>query len=253
MKVDAILLAGAKNHGALRECSTLEYEALIEVNGVPMIDYVVEAARSAVSVERIIVVGPEEWLKPHLKDRVDYVVEGTDQIIENLSKAIEVLGKEKKVLIITSDIPMISSAAIDRFVAQCEDREVDFYYPIISKEANLQRFPGTQRTYARLREGTYTGGNIFVLNPVVIDQAEDFMNKLVTWRKKPLKLSQLFGVKFICKFVLGRLTITELEQRLKKITGCSAATLVCESPEIGFDIDKPSDLDLIEKFMGQAN
>ncbi|AZR74525.1 hypothetical protein BBF96_14700 [Anoxybacter fermentans] len=252
MKVDAILLAGARNQGPLRECSQSEYEALIEINGIPMIEYVVRAARNARSVERIAVVGPVEILRPYLKDQVDFLIESREQIVENIKAGIETLKSNRKILILTSDIPLISAETIDLFVSHCKSCDADFYYPIISKEANQSKFPGTQRTYARLREGTFTGGNIFILNPSVIEIASEFIHKLVTWRKKPLKLSRLFGLKFIIKFVLGSLTISELEERLKEITGCSAITLIFEYPEIGFDVDKPSDLALMEKYMQQA-
>lgn len=250
MKVDVIIMAGAKNTGALRECSQSDYEALIAIRGVPMIDYVVESARQAKSVGRIAVVGPVAELQPHLADKVEMVVEGKEKLLENIQLGIQALKPERKVLILCSDIPLISPEAIDEFVSQCVGREVDVYYPIISKEANLERFPGTHRTYARLREGTYTGGNMFIINPVVIDGAMEFANKMITWRKKPLKMSQAFGVIFIVKFVLGCLSIAELERRVQKITGFSAAAVIVRHPEIGFDVDKPSDLEMMEKYIG---
>lgn len=249
MKVDAILLAGARNQGALKECSPLEYEALIEIKGVPMINYVFDAVRDAQSVEKIVVVGPVAALTSHLEGKDTHIIESSNHIVDNIIRGLKVVGRGRKVLIITSDIPMINSETIDQFVAKCAGLDVDFYYPIISKQANLAKFPDTKRTYARLREGTYTGGNMVIINPEVIEQAKELISKVVTYRKKPFKLSQLFGLKFIVKFILGKLTISELEDRLKKITGISAVTLICELPEIGFDIDKPSDLEMVKSML----
>ncbi|MCK4258663.1 MAG: nucleotidyltransferase family protein [Halanaerobiales bacterium] len=249
MKVDVVILAGAENKGLLRECSDSDYEALIEIKGVPMVKYVVQAALGAELVERVAVVGPVDILRPYLEE-VDILVNSKAQIVENISAGIKALQSDRNILILTSDIPLIQSDTIDFFINQCNTREADCYYPIISKEANQSRFPGTQRTYARLRDGVYTGGNIFSIHPRVVDEATDFMRKLVTWRKNPLKLSQVFGLKFIFKFITGRLTISELEKRVHKITGFSAAALVCEYPEIGFDVDKPSDLAFMEKYIG---
>lgn len=251
MKVDVILLAGARNQGALKECSPLEYEALIEIEGVPMINYVVDAVQQAESVEKIVIVGPVAQLKSHLQGKVTDIIESGNQLVDNIVRGLEVLEKGRKVLVITSDIPMINSTTIDQFVAKCAGRDVDFYYPIISKQANLARFPDTKRTYARLREGTYTGGNMVLLNPEVIERAKELIYKVVTYRKKPFKLSQLFGFKFIIKFLLGQLTISELEARLEKLTGISAVTLICELPEIGFDVDKPSDLEMVKNMLNK--
>lgn len=253
MKVDVIIMAGAKNTGALKECCSIDYEALIPIHGVPMVQYVARAARQARSVERIAVVGPAQMLRPHLQEMVDLLVEGQTGMIDNIRAGMEALHTERKVLILCSDIPMVRPEVIDDFVAQCEARNADFYYPIISKETNLTRFPGTRRTYARLKEGTYTGGNIFMMNPAIVEGATDFMRKMITWRKKPLKLSQAFGFKVIFKFALGNLSVSELECRVRKITGFSAAALVVTHPEVGFDVDKPSDLEMMEKFLQTAN
>lgn len=253
MKVDVIILAGAENKGPLQECSSSGYEALIEINGLPMVEYVIQAVRGSDAVERMAVVGPVEILQSQLSGQVDYLVQSKDSIVANIQEGIRALGGERNILILTSDIPLINTGAIDQFIQSCQERQADVYYPIISKEANTNRFPGTQRTYARLREGTYTGGNIFILNPQVIDAAAEFIDRLVTYRKKPLKLSQLFGLKFIVKFVLGRLKIRELEERVYKLTGFTAAALVLDYPEIGFDVDKPSDLLFMEQYMKKAN
>lgn len=253
MKVDVIILAGAKNQGALKACSQHEYEALIEINNAPMIEYVLYAVRMAKYVERVAVVGPTEALRPLVGKKIDFLIEDKGKIVDNIIEGLNVLQSNRKVLIITSDIPLISSDTIDNFIAECESINADVYYPIISKEANQCTFPDSQRTYARLREGTYTGGNIFIIQPKVLDNAAEFLRKLVIWRKKPIKLSQLFGIKFILKFVLGLLTISELEERVYKITGFTAAALIFDYPEIGFDVDKPSDLNLIEKYLKLAN
>lgn len=253
MKVDVVIMAGGKSTQPLRECSERDYEALIEINGMPMVEYVVRAARQSTSVGRIAVIGPVEQLQPFLKDQADLLVEGKDRMIDNLREGITALATDRKVLILCADIPLISPGAIDEFVKMCMDRDADFYYPIISKESNLERFPGTRRTYARLKDGTYTGGNIFILNPAIVDGAVDFMNKMIVWRKKPLKLSRAFGLKFIVKFVAGRLSILELESRVRELTGFSAAALAMEYPEVGFDVDKPSDLELIKMYLKYAN
>lgn len=253
MKVDVIVLAGARNTGALRECSPIEYEALIAIKGTPMVQYVVNAARQAGSVGRIAVVGPVQVLEPLVQGKVDFLVEGQNEMLENIRLGIQALQTERRVLILCSDIPLVSSRVIDDFVAQCGQRDVDFCYPIISKETNLSKFPGTRRTYARLREGTYTGGNIFVMNPAIIEGAADFVKKMTAWRKKPVKLSQAFGLLFILKFVLGCLTIPDLEARVFKITGFRAAAIVVNHPEVGFDVDKPSDLEMMEQYIQMAN
>ena len=253
MKVDVVLLAGALNQGPLRECSQTNYEALIKIKGIPMVQYVAQAALQASSVEKIAVVGPIDELKAILDDKIDFYVQSQENIVANIKAGIRALDSERKVLLLTSDIPLISGETIDQFVYRCQSRQAQFYYPIVSKEANKTKFPGTKRTYAHLREGTYTGGNLFVLDPGILDQASDFIDEILKLRKKPFRLSKLLGFKFIFNFLIRTLTIEELEKRLNELTGCSATTLIFEYPEIGFDVDKPSDLTMMQNIMKQIN
>jgi len=66
MQVDAIVLAGAKNDGKLREVSPSPYEAMILINDRPMLSYVVDALKQSKQVGRIVVVG-----YPEFKDYMD--------------------------------------------------------------------------------------------------------------------------------------------------------------------------------------
>jgi len=73
-----------------------------------------------------------------------------------------------------------------------------------------------------------------------IRQAEVFM----TYRKKPWKLAQVLGLKFILKFLLGTLTIKELEERVGDLFNIKARAIISSYPEIATDVDKDSDLEL---------
>ena len=44
------------------------------------------------------------------------------------------------------------------------------------------------------------------------------------------------------RFVAGNLSIVEIEEKVAKITGYRGHFMVTEDAEIGFDVDKPSDL-----------
>ena len=45
MRIDAVVLAGAKNDGKLQQADPAEYEALIDIHGRVMLDYVLAALR----------------------------------------------------------------------------------------------------------------------------------------------------------------------------------------------------------------
>jgi hypothetical protein len=131
-----------------------------------------------------------------------------------------------------------------------QDQKVDFFYPIISKENNLKKYPEVQRTYVHLKEGIYTGGNLVLVSPSIIQGPLDWYNKLLSLRKKPFKMSQMLGIKIIIKFIIRRLSIKDVEKKISNMIGHNCKALIVEHPEIGFDVDKPSDLKMMkEKYL----
>lgn len=245
MKVDAVILAGAPNNGQLKEVNSEKWEATIPIHGKPMVNYVVEALQNSPNVAKIVVVGPRE-LQRILPEEVSFVESG-DTLTENIFRAQEALEQKNKVLLVTSDIPFIHPEAIEDFINRCNELEGDVYYPLISKEANLQLYPETVRTYFTLKEGAFTGGNMILASPQAINNSRWVMDKLFLERKKPWRIIKMLGLLFILKFVSKQLTLRELEQRGSEILGYPGVLIISPYPEIGTDVDKPSDLQLAQK------
>ena len=250
---DAVILAGAKNNGALKEASSASYEALIRVLGRPMIDYVIEALAACSRIKRILVVGPGEELVPEVRKKVNRVLEGGSSIVENIKRGIEALKTEDKVLIITSDIPLITPTAISEFLTMARDREADIVYPIIAREENERQFPGKKRTYIRVREGSFTGGNIFLFDPLIIRDHYQTTDKVISCRKKPLQMSSILGFFFLIRFFFGLLTLSDIEKKLYKALGIKGKAIIVPNSVIGFDVDKPEDLEVVEGILNKNN
>lgn len=246
-KLDAVVLAGADNHGSLAACTDTPYEAMIDIQGRPMVEYVVDALRLSEHVGRIVVVGPEHVLGPVLAGKVYQVVQSGHAIVENLLIGIEMLQPTANVLVVTADIPLITTAAIDDFVERCGKVKADIYYPICRKEENEAKFPGMHRTYAQFKEGTFTGGNIFVLNPATVIKWHRTIERAVAVRKSIVGMAKLLGWRLMFKFLLGRLSVREAEKRVATVLGCPVAAVETTYPEIGVDVDKPSDLELVTR------
>jgi GTP:adenosylcobinamide-phosphate guanylyltransferase len=248
--MDAVVLAGALNSGALRRVSPVQFEAEIEIAGRPMLDYVVLALKSVSSINRVIIVGAESVLSNELKDQVTMVKRG-DSLVDSLINGLNVLNAEEPVLVVTSDIPLITPDALEDFLERCRLRQGDVYYSFVSKEDNDRKYPGVQRTYVKLKEGTYTGGNLALLSPGVIRHHLGTLEKAASLRKKPIKLCSMLGWRYLLKLLVGRLQINEIEERVGKIFKFTAIGVVSPFPEVGIDVDKPSDLQLARKVLSK--
>ena len=66
-------------------------------------------------------------------------------MFDNLRLGIDSLQSDAKVLIVTSDIPLIAPEAIQDFIRRCDAVEADVYYPITTKEVNERKYPGVHR------------------------------------------------------------------------------------------------------------
>ncbi|MFW5992140.1 MAG: nucleotidyltransferase family protein [Halanaerobiaceae bacterium] len=246
MKVDVIILAGAQNCGPLKDVATTEHEALIKIADAPMVEYVIKAVNRAKNTGQVIVVGPIRELKQSVKEKIDIFIEAGASMKENIFKGVNALNNAEYVLLMTSDIPLITDVVIDEYIAAClDDSEADLYYPIIPKESNMAKFPAVKRTYFHLEEGVFTGGNMVIVKPEILKEITEILDKAIAWRKKPWKLSKMLGMKFIFKFAIGHLSLDEIESKVAKITGCQGHFMITRHPEIGFDVDKPSDLKIM--------
>jgi molybdopterin-guanine dinucleotide biosynthesis protein A len=242
-QINAIILAGDNKKGFVQQ--GVDNKALLPINEKPMVEYVVDALRGSPFIDKISITGPVSLLKEHLGNKADYYMEGSESLFENIKLGIQPFANDHAVLIVTSDIPMITGEMVTDFIRRCLKQGGDFCYPIVEKHLNEERFPGVERTYVRLKEGTYTGGNIIYLNPAVIGPCEEFARKVIEFRKQPWKTSRLLGLKFLVGLLLGMLSIPKVEERFCKLLDIKASAIIMPYPEIGNDVDKPSDVEMV--------
>ncbi|NMA14134.1 MAG: NTP transferase domain-containing protein, partial [Clostridia bacterium] len=167
--------------------------------------------------------------------------------IESCLNALEVLKPSNNVLVATSDIPLLTPNSLAHFIKQCSRQQADVYYPVVPKEANERLYPGAKRTYIKFREGTFTGGNLFMINPQVVKSCAGKAESFVEKRKSPLALARLVGWSFLLKFLLRSLTLKEAEAKVSNIFGIKGAVIISPYPEVGIDVDKPGDLLLVRE------
>lgn len=245
MAVNVILLAGAANTGPLKDVSPVTNEALIDIGGKPMVQYVIDGLQQSKEVRRIVIVAPPGELEPHVTGNHLEFVPSTGSIIDNIVAAAHVLPKDEQILIATCDIPLINGQIIDGLIELCRQNPADLYYPIVEKSVGESKYPVVKRTYVHLREGTFTGGNVFLVNPNVIERTAPRARKFLDYRKNPLKMVTLLGFSFLFRYlILKNLHLKELEQKVSQMWDLRGAVVISPWPEVGIDVDKPSDLQL---------
>lgn len=250
--VDAVVLAGAPNTGRLQEASPEPYEALIEIGGRPILAYVLEALRASQYVDRLMVVGPPALDLVVTVSGAERVDSGPD-VLANLQAGVAALGatgSARHILISTSDIPLLTPQAVDDFLTRCRQMgDLDVYYPVVLRERSEEVYPGVERTYVHLKDGSVTGGNLFLTRADVLERSNALLSEAISLRKHPLRMSRLLGPRVIVKAAVRTLSADDVAQRVQKLLGVRGRAVFTPYPEIGVDVDKPSDLALVREVL----
>ncbi len=232
-KVAAIVLAGG-SEDALSKAFRVTHKALVPIYGKPMAYYVLKALKESQRVDFISYVGDIEASFKHLLDVS--VQPGKSMTDSLLAGATAAQDQCDYFLILSADVPWLKPKAIDNFILRAP--KADLIYSIIAKETLEAEFPGQKRSYVKITEGVFTGGNVILLSKLALPKLLKVLNQLHESRKNPIGLARLFGFDMIFKLLLGRLRIPELEARASRLLDLQARAFIAKDASLGADIDK---------------
>jgi molybdopterin-guanine dinucleotide biosynthesis protein A len=248
----AVVLAGGPVDAVARLQPGAPNKAFVEIAGVTLVARVLAALRAAPSVGRIITVAP-----PAVRDHPGLSL--TDElrpdgvtITQSLRNGLADLPAGRDVLVVASDLPILTVPAIEDFVSRMRALDADVVYGCVEKRAHLARFPQVPHTWARLRDGTFCGGGIASLKPRALPLLERFLERLGAARKRPLQLASLFGWDVLARYAVGRLTIAAAEARAGTLLGAPVRALVSPFAETGVNVDRAGDVALAEELVAAA-
>ncbi|MGI6144316.1 MAG: NTP transferase domain-containing protein [Clostridia bacterium] len=251
MTVALILAGGIKSELATHQQVIVE-DALIRIANRYMVEYVVDALQGSPYIEKVIIAGPLQQLeKVYAKSTFVQITANGKTTVQSFLNAYQLVAPEyEQLLVVTSDLPLLTTEAVNHFLETCQGLEGDFFYPIVSREVNENKYPGVERTYVHLKEGLFTGGNLLLVKSEVVDRCIFEAEELIRLRKKPLSLAAHLGWKLLFFYLLRRLSIEDAEKELSRLLGgVKGVGVISPYPEIGIDVDKPSDLAFVEKVL----
>jgi GTP:adenosylcobinamide-phosphate guanylyltransferase len=192
--LDAIVLAGTDDNP--RRLIRGQNKAFLEISGITLVRRVVEALLGAESIGQIFVVGPVERLEAVLTGLPEQVivVPQAGKMLANAWQAIDAsedrfrrrYGRDdpdRPLLFISSDLPLISAAAVDDFVSRCAIEDTSESGPFsmlagVAEEASLLPFypregrSGIVRPYVHLADCRLRLANIYVGRPRTLAHQE---------------------------------------------------------------------------------
>jgi len=160
------------------------------------------------------------------------------------------LGKKHKhVLFVSSDIPTITPEMVDWVVKKAMESDDDIYYNVIPRQVMEKRFPGSKRTYTRFKDVDVTGGDMNVARiKLVLDKSDNSLwEQIANSRKSPLKQAGLIGFDTLFLLLFRRMSLDKAVEKITKKLDVSGKMFLCPFAEVGMDVDKPHQLELIRK------
>lgn len=252
-KIDAIVLAGGKSSPEMVAATGVENRALVELlPGKTMLDLILDALRGASSVGDIRVVGNVGEITG-----VEIVAPG-ETLVENLMRGLTASHSQAdRALLVSADIPFITSEAVDDFASLASESGADLCYPIIPMDDYRRQFAGMRRTTLDIAEGSFTGGNIMLVTPQRILANRSNIERSYAARKDVFALGKMLGPVFLMQIILSRigfpkvLKLAALEDAVSRLLGPGARArgIVTRHPSIGTDVDKPDDVVFARQYL----
>ena len=194
MGIDAVIAAG---DGKAARKIFKRNKALLDVAGKPIIRHIVEVLIACEDIDRIVVVGPKEKFEEVLDGLEVDIVEQKRSLAENgwegflqtlpeyrktgeLTQDIIDAYRDKHVLFLSGDIPLISVHEIREFISQCDMSSYDYVAGITSEEI-LNLFgprkgrPGIKMATFHTWDGNFRQNNLHMARPFVLIESIDLV------------------------------------------------------------------------------
>lgn len=236
--MDAVILGGGGVEDWFAQ-ENVPNKGMLDINGKPCVWYAINALKSAPGVERIILIG-DNYSK-EIVEMVDQNCPDGGSLKRNVDMAFEVAHTDN-VLIATSDTPLVTTETYKTLMKALEGNNADLILPLLTKKDTDAKFPGTKRTFAKLREGKVKVSNCFLLKRDAYVKVEPVVAEVQNRRKSALKQAMQLGFGFILRLLFGTASVPMLQKKVESIIHITVSAPFVSLPELGVDVDKPSDL-----------
>ncbi len=248
--MDAVVIAGGipNPEDPLYTYLKGDAKALVDIAGKPMVQWVLDALSESQRVKNVILVGLSPKNELTCKKPLHFLTNQgrmLSNIVAGINKSVELDKKSKYVLIVSSDIPALKAHMVDWLVETAMETQDDLYYGICLKDVMEARFPGSNRTYTKLKNMEVCGADVNVTHVRMATEHLDTWEDLLGARKSPLKQASKLGLGLLLSLFMRQLTIEDAVRRISERIGIKGRAIIWPYAEAAMDVDKPHQLELL--------
>jgi GTP:adenosylcobinamide-phosphate guanylyltransferase len=254
----AALVLGGSRPGVvdpLAAARAVSHKCLLPVAGIPMLDRVVGALSASDRIGAIVLLLDPAMPLDALPATSAALARGRACVVPTApSPSLSVLAGVERldrfpVLVTTADHPLLDPAIIERFCAAATGSDAAILIGVAPAAALLASYPESRRTFWRFRDGCFSGANLFGLMRPDALPAVRFWREVEAERKRPWRIARRFGLWPLLAYLSGRLSLADALALAGRTAGARAAPVVLPIAEAAIDVDKPADLELVERIL----
>jgi GTP:adenosylcobinamide-phosphate guanylyltransferase len=246
----ALVLAGSRGGAEpVAAYAGAAHKALIRLKGETLLARVT-AALTAAGATTIAVVSSQ----PQVRAEAERLgVEVLDEAAgPSLSVAAGAARLGTPLLVTTADHALLDPQWVRQFLAETPPG-VDIAALVASRAAVEAAAPEAQRTWLKLADGDWKACNLFYLATERGLRAVELWRRVEAERKRPWRMAAILGPGMLIAYVTGRLGLKAAARRLGRLAGVEAAIVETPFGLATVDVDKPADLDLVRRIVGETS
>jgi len=254
----AIVLAGARSRvDPFVESAGVATKALIPIDGVAMIERVVDTLKNSPRIGAIIIVTQDEATLeaacPGLfSDGYGPGVQAApaaQSVCTSIISAVSGPGAHWPFLVTTSDHPLLTLGMIEEFCEKARESKAGMAIGVVERWLFRRRYPDNRRTFIPLNDTQISGCNLFILAGPDATKPLELWRRVENERKKPWRIFSIFGFGELVSLLLRRYTLDEAFERASKRLGVNIVPISLSDAEAAIDVDKEEDLRLATQIL----
>ena len=214
-----------------------------------MVQWVLDAVCQAERIDQVVIVGLEEEMGLPGGKPVHYLSDGGN-MLANVKAGLEFIRMsrptEKQVLLASSDIPAITPEIVDWRVRGGQARNADLDYAVVTSATMEARFPGSRRSFIKLRDVEVCGGDLNVLHVGLVEH-EQLWERIIAARKNAFRQASLLGWDLLLLVLTRRVGLERAERLVSNRLGLDGCVTISPYAELAMDVDKPGQLAILEE------
>ena len=247
--ITVLMLAGQRQGvvDPLCEMKGTDRKAVVPILGKPMLLYPLDALESFGLNMPVHISGFDADYDPRLTP-----APSAPGPAESAAAALE-SGMSYPVLMTTCDHALLTPEILQSFLDQAQASGADFCAGLAEKDVIQPAYPNVKRTYLKFSDRSVSGCNLFYLANENGVKAVHFWKRAQSFRKRPMRLAFSTGFLAPIMYMTGLLSLAGAFRHASKKLGIVAKPILIPIAEAAIDVDKPSDLELVEAILKAKN